>query len=75
MGREASLACLQALYAAALSSSDLESIWLWLVFGILIATAILLWVDKLMRGQRIDEAMPIGEMSNIALEFFPSSTN
>ena len=70
MGREASLACLQALYAAALSSSDLESIWLWLVFGILIATAILLWVDKLMRGQRIDEAMPVGEMSNIGLEFF-----
>ena len=29
-----------------------------------------MWVDKLIRGQRTDEAMPVAEMSNIGLEFF-----
>lgn len=35
----------------------LESSWFWFVFGIITATAVLLWVDKLMRGPRIDKAV------------------
>lgn len=50
----------------------LESSWFWFVFGILISTAILLWVDKLIRGQYIDEAMPVAWMNDFGMEFFPT---